>query len=311
MSDKTKRFSVEELSAYERWELPAFSGGQAQKNKAGFKASGQQANKLPTAGELEQIRKSAYEEGFAQGKSDGLKEGREQGRLEGLETGKKEGLAQGKAEGQKQIDQSLAGLSALMTALADPITAQEQQITQAMANVAIAIARSVIHRELNLDSQMISELVGRILSTLPSIDSGIVIRVCAKDFEYVQQAVNNAKLGVKIETHPAIHPGGCQVISSTQLLDYTVEKRFQKAVQEMLLNAAQQSESVLGQESPSEIQEQSDYSTQILDEVAESFSEQSLQETPAKAGQTEQTEQEDKNSGDQDKQTPPPDEGED
>lgn len=269
MPDSKKRVLAEDLSAYERWELPAFAGGTENQKSVGLQTSKKRADKLPTAGELEKIRKAAYDEGFAEGKRDGFKSGQEDGRKSGMAEGRKEGQALGKAEGHQQIEQAVASLSKLMTDLADPISAQEKQLAQAMANISIAISRSVIHRELHLDSEVVGDLVGQILGTLPNVDGNVSLTINPGDMEYVTQAVEKSGLGVKIETDSRLHPGGCKVSSSTQLIDYTVEKRFQKTVQEMLLNATQQSSAVLAQESPSEIQEQSEYSAELLDQVSE------------------------------------------
>lgn len=299
MPDSKKRVPAEDLSAYERWELPAFSGGQTSGNSAGFQAAPKRADKLPTAGELEHIRKAAYEEGFAEGKRDGLKAGSEAGHKSGMAEGRAEGLALGKAEGQQKIEQALASLSNMVTALADPIAAQEQQVVQAMANISIAVARSVIHRELHMDSAIVRDLIGRILGNLPELDSGITLMVSPGDLEYAEQAVSQSGLGVKIESSPRIHPGGCTVSSSRQLIDYTVEKRFQKTVQEMLLSASQHSDAVLAQESPSELQEQSEYAPELLDEVAKQFAEDSGASPAAPTDEDDSTPPEDKAKADE------------
>lgn len=269
MSESKKSSELGDLSAYERWELPAFAGGAPA--RANAKRSAKATAKLPTAGELEAIRKSAYDEGFTQGQGEGFAQGKKEGQAQGLKLGKQEGLAQGLAQGQQQIDQSIQSLSEVMKQLAEPMATQEQQVAQAVVNLSIAIARSVIHRELHTDSSVIQALVAQVMADLPRQDAGMAIAINPKDRESVNQAIEKAGVNIKVETQNQVHPGGCIVTTSTQLIDHTIEKRFQKTVQETLLRVSQSSNVILSQESPSDIQEQSDYHPDVLDEVTAEF----------------------------------------
>ena len=268
MTEPKKESSKEDRTAYERWELPAFGGASPRTaSGAGFISSAKTSAKPPTAGELEEIRKAAYQEGLEQGKRDGYKIGIEQGLKSGSAKGRTEGFETGKQEGQKQIDQVVKSLSSVMSELADPISLQQQQITQAMTNVAIAIARSVIHRELHLDSAVIGELVTSTLAELPKAAADISISLNPSDEAYVKDAVSQAGLTVTIVPSKQVHPGGCLVSTTTQLIDYTIEKRFQRTIHEMFMKLPQSSETAVMAESPNVIQEQSDYAPSVLDEV--------------------------------------------
>jgi flagellar assembly protein FliH len=268
MTEPKKEPSKEEMSAYERWELPAFGGASPRTaSSAGFISSTKTSAKPPTAGELEEIRKAAYQEGLEQGKRDGYKIGIEQGLKNGTAKGRTEGFETGKQEGQQQIDQVVKSLSSVMSQLADPISLQQQQITQAMTNVAIAIARSVIHRELHIDSAVIGELVTSTLAELPKAAADISISLNPADEAYVKDAVSQVGLAVTLVPSKQVHPGGCSVSTTTQLIDYTIEKRFQRTIHEMFMKLPQSSETAAMAESPSVIQEQSDYVPSVLDEV--------------------------------------------
>ncbi len=268
MSEQEKDLSKADMTAYERWELPAFGGGGSQAAaSAGFAVSAKTAAKPPTAGELEAIRKAAYQEGLEQGKRDGYKVGIEQGLKSGTAKGRAEGFETGKAEGQAQIDQVIKSLAGVMTELADPVSLQQQQITQALTNIAIAVARSVIHRELHTDSSIIVELISKTLADLPKTDADVTVFINAADQQYAQEALKQSGLSINVVPSREIHPGGCRVSTSTQLIDFTVEKRFQKTIHEMFMKRPAASDTGGLAESPSVVQEQSDYAPSVLDEV--------------------------------------------
>lgn len=270
MSDH-KVIPAEELSAYERWELPSLGAGRP-KSSSSFSAPAPKRAKLPTASEIEKIRRAAYDEGFQEGKTEGLEAGRKEGHAQGHALGEKEGkaqgLQQGLAEGQQQIQMQSAQLAALVQTLADPVAAQTELVTQAMANMATAIARSVVHRELHTDSATVVTLALEAIQMIPKECKQATLFVNPADMPYFEEFMADAELSLSVQTDPAIHVGGCKLSSATQLIDYTVEKRFQKTIQNMLLAISQHSAPILGSDNATVIQDLSEYPSSLLDEVA-------------------------------------------
>ena len=95
----------------------------------------------------------------------------------------------------------------------------------------------------------------------------MTIFINAADQQYAQEALKQSGLNINVVSSREIHPGGCRVSTSTQLIDFTVEKRFQKTIHEMFMKRPAASDTGGLAESPSVVQEQSDYAPSVLDEV--------------------------------------------
>lgn len=279
MSDSRRRSRIppEELSAWERWELPLLD------ERGNEVARDEDMDVKPlTAADIEAIRQSAWEEGRQEGRqagheeglSQGLEEGRERGYQEGRETGEQEGREQAAADARAEVDEKLARLESVMGELLAPIERHQDELESALVNLATVLARSVIHRELSLDSSQIRQVVMDAVSSLPSTRENVRIRIHPSDMEWVREAADRLDAEASISGDDSILPGGCTVETRHSLVDYTVEKRFQKAVQAMLdqqLGTASQGES---DELESVMGDLSDFHRDVLEEPGESDDDQ-------------------------------------
>jgi len=270
---KSKRIPAAELSAYERWELPAMEMGGNDIVRTRVSTVEMTVKPL-TAADLEKIRKDAYQEGFDQGKSEGRaaghKEGSDKGFQEGLESGKQQGLEEGKATGQQlkqaEVDESLKQLRGIMEQLLDPIRLHDDEIEEALLNLVLAISRSVIKREVSLDSQQITAVISDALALLPPTASNIKISINASDIDSVSAIVESISGGAQLIASDDILPGGCKVETLHSLIDFTIEKRFQKTIQQML---DRHSSSVPLEEAPDlaeSMEDMTDFHREILEE---------------------------------------------
>lgn len=271
MVDKTKQVDPGKLTAYERWELPNI--GVEKPGSKRLTTSQRDRLKPPTADDLEQIRKQAYDSGMQEGRQagreQGLTEGRAKGKEEGYQVGYSQGLEEGLAAGQTQINESLVNLESLLSELIAPLNKQQNILEEAMLNVSMAVARAVIHRELSIDSSSIREALHLTLNELPKVDKGFSIRVHPKDEAFVSPILERHKAEMILKTDDSILPGGFELSSSSQLIDHTIEKRFQKTVQSMLSAAIQGGADADQIEVPSTIAALSDYSSDTLNQIVE------------------------------------------
>ncbi|MFE8069505.1 flagellar assembly protein FliH [Marinobacteraceae bacterium S3BR75-40.1] len=239
MKDRSQqdRIPSEDLTAYERWELPALD---EQGNEVS-KASTERVKPL-TAEELENIRQEGYKDGKEEGYQEGFTQGREAGHQEGYQAGLEEGRQTGREEGQQQalqetrsdVQERLERLTSLMEDLLDPISKQEDQLEGALINLTLALSRSVIYRELSLDSRHIRQALREAIQSLPDADEQITLHINPADQQWVQEVADQLEFGARIQLNDQILPGGCKVENRQSLVDFTVEKRFQKAIQQML-----------------------------------------------------------------------------
>ena len=279
MKDPRRRSNVppEELSAWERWELPLLD---EQGNEV---AREEEVEVKPlTAADIEAIRQSAWEEGREEGRANGYEEGfkqgadegREQGLKEGRETGEQEGRSQAEQDTRSAIDEKLARLESVMAELVAPIERHQDELESALVNLATVLARAVIHRELSLDSSQIRQVVTDAVNSLPSTRENVRIRINPSDQEWVNEVATRLDAEVSVTTDESILAGGCKVETRHSLVDYTIEKRFQKAVQAMLEKQIGNASAGEGEELESVMGDLSDFHRDVLDEPGESDDDQ-------------------------------------
>lgn len=232
-----KRIPSEDLTAYERWELPLLdeSGNEV--------AREEERNVKPlTAGDIEQIRKEAWEDGHKEGHDAGYKDGHEEGRAQGHKEGYEAGVAEGRDKGaeqaleetRKEVDVKLDRLEALLGELLVPIQRHEDELETALFNLTTVLARAVVYRELSIDSGHIRKVVRGAMDALPSTSDNVRIRIHPDDVQWVREVAERFEASTSIVEDENILPGGCKLETRHSLVDFTVEKRFQKAVQSML-----------------------------------------------------------------------------
>ncbi|SDX08274.1 flagellar assembly protein FliH [Marinobacter mobilis] len=235
--DPRNRIPSEKLTAYERWELPLLD---QQGNEV---AREEERDVKPlTAADLEEIRQTAWEDGRAEGHAEGFKAGH----AEGLEKGHQEGLVQGLEEGRgkghdealtetrENVEQRLESLQQLLGELLTPIQRHEDELETALFNLTTVLARAVVYRELSIDSSQIQAVVQRAMAALPSTQDNVRLLVNPADAEWVSQVAARFEAETSIIEDASILAGGCKLETRHSLVDFTVEKRFQKAVQGML-----------------------------------------------------------------------------
>lgn len=259
-----KPIRAEDLTAYERWELPNIEGGMEAINKA-RSAIVRKPVKPLTADDLEKIRQEAYQAGFEEGKSAGFQKGQQEGLALGKKQGHEEGFNQGLQDAQVKVDQTVAQLRQCLQNLSNPIEEQGHLVEQAVLNLSLAVSRAVIHRELKLDSSQVLSTIQHAIQNLPDSSKGIKVRLNPQDVDYAKQAKESFENSLEVMADASINAGGCLVETSSQLIDYTIEKRFQKTVHAMLFEASKQDSGTI--ETSTSINELSDYSPHTLDEA--------------------------------------------
>ncbi|MFV8571399.1 flagellar assembly protein FliH [Marinobacter sp. SBS5] len=230
-----KLIPKENLTAWERWELPLL-------DEQGNQIAREEEVKPLTAANLQEIREAAREDGYQEGREVGYQEGFTQGRSEGH----KEGLAAGEAEGrelgrqqaaeaiQQENASRMARLDQVLGELLLPIERHEAELESALVNLTTVLARAVVYRELSIDTSQIRQVVRKALNALPSAADNVRVYIHPDDFEPVSEVAERLEAKPSIIQDDSLMPGGCRVETRNSLVDYTVEKRFQRAVQSML-----------------------------------------------------------------------------
>jgi flagellar assembly protein FliH len=224
--------SVDQLSAWERWQLPNMEGGIPEKGNAynvpGKRhpvshptADDQEPELKPlTADDLEAIRQAAYEEG--------LEQGREIGRVEGYDAGY--------LSGESDVKATVTRLSQICRALLEPIPKQDDELEQSLLQLVEGICKRVVHRELGVDSSAILTVVQEAIDCLNPGAQRLRIHMNKQDSELVLQQLK--ELGEweeawRILAHPTITPGGCIIETDSSMIDARAERRLASVIQQV------------------------------------------------------------------------------
>ncbi len=175
---------------------------------------------LPTAEELETIRKAAYSEGFNVGKKQGHKAGYDKGIK----------------DGQQEMDATMARLKQVMQALYEPIHQQDEALESILLDSVIAICRLILKRELKIDSSQIMTILKSAIDTLGVGYKNLKIHLHPRDAQLIEEKLktfSDYNEAWRIIEHATLSPGGCIVETETSLLNATVDQRVKQVVQQI------------------------------------------------------------------------------
>lgn len=198
--------------------------------------------KPPTAEEVEAIRAAAHADGYAQGQQEGyaigLNEGKKEGHELGLSQGQEEGKQQGLESAQEEIAQHIAALSELIEKLQKPVATVDRRLEKEIVQLSVSLARAVIRSEVKTNNDLIFQAISEGLKVLPIQESRYQIRLNAQDIALVTAHFS----ADEIEKHhwnlvesQDINRGGCEIITDSNAVDITVERRVRDVLDRFLL----------------------------------------------------------------------------
>lgn len=209
-----------ELSAFQRWEMTSFNE---------VKPS-QLAEQIDQAkirqDDANAVREQARAEGYAQGYQEAY--------AAGLIEGKKDGLAEGKEEMAAQI----AKMQELVTNMSEQIGLANRDIGQDLLNLAIELAQAMTKNTLNVDPEAIIPIVKDAIEQIPSIQQPAQLILHPDDAAIIKSHMGDDldKAGWRIKTDLHIERGGCKLETAHNLLDATVDTRWQRLTEAIKRN---------------------------------------------------------------------------
>lgn len=184
----------------------ATSGGAAAGNTAGMAAAPAPARPKPAVdpAEVERIRKEAFDEGYAAGYDSGATAAHD-------ETDRLRSLADGAGAVFEQFEHTLA---------------------PALLDLAMAVARQVVRRELSVDSNVVLSVVRDAFAQLTGGETGKQLLLNPNDIQLVRAHLGEElTLGQwKLIEDSRIDAGGCRISTQQSAVDATVETRWKRTV---------------------------------------------------------------------------------
>ena len=166
----------------------------------------------PNAGELdrEQLEREAYERGFRQGETTG-----------------KESAAKQIEAAMKRYADSIAGVSGMKSLL-------YAQAEHEVVKLAVEVAKKIVHREIQVDRNIVQTLVRVALSHITDKKS-VTLRLSPADYKYVQERQKELVIGdgwdITLQSDNSIEQGGCLVETACGDVDARIEEKFREVEQ--------------------------------------------------------------------------------
>lgn len=154
------------------------------------------------------------------------------------------GHAQGRAEaaraGAQQLDDYIAGegraaaerLAAVVAAAAEGLDASQARIAQGVLDIACALARQVLRRELSINPAALQPVIREALATLLAEGRPATVRLHPQDLDRLRPSLQ-AEFGsapVAWAADAQVPPGGCLVEAAGTVIDGRLEARWSRAV---------------------------------------------------------------------------------
>ena len=211
--------SKDNLTAYERWELPTFNSSDTSR------ITGIPSRiKLPTAAEIEEIQTQAHDEGYLTGQQAGYQEGQQAGHQEGYQAGYEEGSVQAALETEQ--------LAALVVSMGQAVQQADKHIAQSLLDLAIERAQQMVRQALKVNPEIVLPIVREAIKGLPHFNPGAHIVLHPEDAEFVRTRIGEqlSHSGWKLLEDEQLVKGGVRIETANSQVDATVETRWQRLI---------------------------------------------------------------------------------
>ena len=175
-----------------------------------------------SADDLQKITESAEKEGYDKGYEEGI----ELGKKEGLEKGIEEGIESGKQQEDNRIQEAADHLNHIAESLLSPLKDEQEALEHKMVDIICELTRTMVKRELSIDSSLVLESVHQCLSVLQNKENNITLRLNSQDIETVKTSLANSDMNITFEADDSILAGGCQLENKSTAIDVSIEKQL-------------------------------------------------------------------------------------
>ena len=209
----------EQLPPMERWKLEDVAAARPTR-VGGARSAAAPVQKPHTAAELEALQKQAWDESYARG----------------LEEGRKAGVEEGREAGRAEIAREVARLGRIVQEMATPLAEIDDEVEGELVQLALAVARQIIRRELSVDPSHVIAAVREALAELPSSSRDIRVILNPDDAQLVREALSqpSGTATWELVEDPVIEHGGCRVISPNTTVDASLETRIRAVAARVL-----------------------------------------------------------------------------
>lgn len=195
--------SAEQVVNAQRWELPLLQGFG-------------EASPPPTAEQIDNIERAAYEEGFARGVA--------------------EGQAQGYADGARLVREQTERLRAVFDHCAKPLRELDGEVERMLVALAIEVGRRLAQQALQQDPALILGIIHEALGALSQPARDPRIHLHPADVEIVKRASSELPdaSGWRLVPDHELMRGDCRIVTDSAQVDARLDTREAGIAQTLL-----------------------------------------------------------------------------
>lgn len=193
------------------------------------------ADKLAAAAKVARLQQEAHDEAYKTGHQEGYEAGFAQAREEGFAHGQQEGKQAGLQEMRQQSKTILAALSTLMRNVDEAWQALDDEIANAVLELALSVGRQLAREDLDAHPQQILDIVRELLHKEAVFAGKPRLWLHPEDLilvqEHLQQETSAA--GWQLQPDSSMSRSGCRISSASGEIDASWEQRWQSVVDQV------------------------------------------------------------------------------
>ena len=207
----------EQLTAYERWELPNFGIPDIVQNEAEVPQAEEPVIEYPTAAELEEIQRQAHDEGYQIGQEEGYQAGYAAGHTEGRQTA---------------YTEASQHIAEMMNAMEQALQHADQEIAEDVLTLALEVARQMVQQALKTKPEILLNTIREAIASLPHVNHGAHLVLHPDDATMIRASMGEqlSHTGWKIFEDELIARGGARIETAHSQIDATLANRWQRIV---------------------------------------------------------------------------------
>lgn len=164
---------------------------------------------LPSVEDLQALERAAREEGYARGHAEGL------------------------AAGQAEVRRMVAQIEGVLDGFTRPLARLDGEVADALADLAVRIAGSLLGRAYQMDPTLLADLVREALEAVGSDSRELELRLHSDDFGVLAPHLAGLD-GVRLTIDGALGRGELRLHSESVRIDGTIASRLQSVLEATL-----------------------------------------------------------------------------
>ncbi len=208
MTNMSKVIRGDKAASGLRWQPPEIGAGPdsgTQFVATSFSAQAQEVDNLA-------IREAAQQEGF------------------------REGYEEGQQAARNEIARLREKLEASLAFIANPVAHIDRQVETELLELALAVARQILRREISIDPKHLMGLIREAIKQLPSNAQKIMIHLSPGDAQVLREMLHDSDHTQhwQIIDDPVLKQGDCKIHTDTSFVDASVDALISRLAVDLL-----------------------------------------------------------------------------